>query len=199
MDDRRFDIVFAGQIVEGADPTQVQERLAVLFKMGREAIQDLFSGRRYAIKKDLDRATAQRYQAALAKAGALCELAEQRDAATFTIARPGTLLTDPYVAPPPTIDISGLAMLEAGRDVLDEYPVPVAPTLDVSAISMAPAGEVLVAPAVEEAPPPQVGQFTIAEVGAPLCEETAVVVAPSLPGRDHFTLAPTGSDLGGSD
>ncbi|MFQ5487472.1 MAG: hypothetical protein ACE5ET_03375 [Gammaproteobacteria bacterium] len=134
MDDRRFDIVFTGQIVEGADPAQVQERLAILFKMERAAIQGLFSGRRYTIKKDLDPATAGKFKAALAKAGAVCELAERREAAAFTIAQPGTLLTEPYAAPPPAIDISGLAMLEVGRDVLDDYPVPAAPTVDVSAI-----------------------------------------------------------------
>jgi len=199
MDDRRFDIVFSGQTVAGAGPAAVQERLAILFKMDRSSVAGLFSGRRYTIKKNLDGQTAGQYKAALEKAGAVCEIVERRDAAAITIAPPGTILAEQQSPHPPTIDISALAMLEVGMDVLDDYPQARTPTLDISALSMAPAGEILVAPSVEEALPPSVGQVSLAEVGAWLCEDTAILPAPAVAAGDHFTLAPAGADLGDAD
>ncbi len=194
--DRRFDIVFSGQTVEGAGLVAVQERLAILFKMDRSTVASLFSGRRYTIKKNLDGPTAGQYKAALEKAGAVCEIVERRDAAAITIAPPGTILAEQQAPHPPAIDISALAMLEVGMDVLDDYPQPRTPAMDVSAISMAPAGEILVVPSVEEVPPPSVGQFSLAEVGAWLCEGAAIQPAPDVAASAHLTLAPAGADLG---
>ncbi|MEE4278982.1 MAG: hypothetical protein V2I82_11000 [Halieaceae bacterium] len=70
IDSERFDVFFAGECLEGADPGDVREALGRLFRADEATLQRLFSGRRYRIKADVDAATAKRYDAAMRAAGA---------------------------------------------------------------------------------------------------------------------------------
>lgn len=74
VSDNTFEVVFSGRIAEGASVDQVKGNVAKLFKVEVAKVERLFSGARVAIKKGIDEATAKKYQMALAKAGALCEV-----------------------------------------------------------------------------------------------------------------------------
>lgn len=74
MSGNTFAVVFSGKIAEGASVEQVKGNVARLFKVEVAKVERLFSGARVAIKKGLDEATAKKYQMALARTGALCEV-----------------------------------------------------------------------------------------------------------------------------
>jgi len=73
----RFLVVFDGRLVEGADPARVKANLAQVFKTEVAKVEPLFAGRRAVIKRGLDETTARKYQAVLARAGAVVELIEE--------------------------------------------------------------------------------------------------------------------------
>lgn len=75
MSDQLFEVAFSGQISDGANADEVRARVAKLFNADEAKLAQLFSGKRIVIKKNIDRATASKYQTALARAGAECEIA----------------------------------------------------------------------------------------------------------------------------
>ena len=102
----RFDVLFAGQLLEGRDAATVRANLGRLFNADEATLDKLFSGKPQILKRDADAATAHKYQQALEKAGALAELRPCN--ATETV--PAAAAT---AAPQ-----SGLALAPAGTEVL---------------------------------------------------------------------------------
>lgn len=74
MTERRFDIVFDGNIIDGTNLPDVKSNLQSLFKLDDKEIARLFSGQPVIIKKNLDRQTASQYQKAITQAGAKIQL-----------------------------------------------------------------------------------------------------------------------------
>jgi hypothetical protein len=74
MAQRRFDITFSGATTGDQSVATVKENIKQLFKLDDQATEHMFSGKQVVIKKNLDRQTASRYQAALLKAGAKIQL-----------------------------------------------------------------------------------------------------------------------------
>ncbi|NNC54974.1 MAG: hypothetical protein HKO07_04540 [Pseudomonadales bacterium] len=72
--ERRFDIMFHGEPLNGTDVSEVKENLRQLFKLADNDLERMFSGQPISIKKDLDRKTANQYQQALTRAGAKIQL-----------------------------------------------------------------------------------------------------------------------------
>lgn len=70
MSDPRYKIVFDGQLMPDMNLETVKENLARLFKSEQSKIDALFSGSPVALKRDLAEAEADKYLAALHKAGA---------------------------------------------------------------------------------------------------------------------------------
>lgn len=70
MSNDLFDIVFRGDILPGHQLVEVKQRLAQLFKADEARINALFGGGAVPLKRNLDRAAAEKYQAVLRKAGA---------------------------------------------------------------------------------------------------------------------------------
>ncbi|MCJ8168535.1 DUF805 domain-containing protein [Atopomonas sediminilitoris] len=70
MSDVRYKIVFSGQLMPNFELATVENNLAQLFKSDIDKIRQLFSGNPVAIKRDLDDAQADKYIAALQRAGA---------------------------------------------------------------------------------------------------------------------------------
>ncbi len=68
--DTRYNVLFAGELLEGASAADVRAAVARLFNADEATLDKLFSGRPQTIKRDCDRATAAKYKAALEKAGA---------------------------------------------------------------------------------------------------------------------------------
>jgi hypothetical protein len=74
MSGELFEVAFSGQVSNSADIDNVKARVGQIFKADATKIAHLFSGRRITIKKNIDRATAVKYQNALTKAGAIVEV-----------------------------------------------------------------------------------------------------------------------------
>lgn len=65
-------IIFSGQVQEGHDLNDVKARIGKLFKIHDQAkLEMLFSGKAITLKKDMAPIEAEKYQAAIIKAGAL--------------------------------------------------------------------------------------------------------------------------------
>ncbi|MGD9601430.1 MAG: hypothetical protein AB7O21_10165 [Gammaproteobacteria bacterium] len=172
MADQRFDIVFAGQVLAGADPAVMKAGLAQLFKVDAARVEALCATRT-VIKKGVDAETARNYQAALAKVGASVEIVTQGAPAAapappaaaagaapaaapppvpaavpLTISEPGVLLVEPTRVTAPEFDLSGMSVAEVGALLVEAIPTP-EPEYDLSAFALAPAGTPL-----DDSPPP---------------------------------------------
>ena len=143
MSDQLFEVAFSGQISDGAEPGEVKAKVAKMFNADEAKLAQLFSGRRVVIKKNIDRATAAKYQIALNRAGAECEIcsvggapvAQSAPAAAKAPAAPADVKpasaapaveieTGDYgeVAPPPAIDPLGIT-----GDQIEDLAVSIAP------------------------------------------------------------------------
>ncbi|MDX5373468.1 MAG: DUF805 domain-containing protein [Pseudomonadaceae bacterium] len=71
MSEARYKIVFDGRLMPDMALETVKENLARLFKSDQSRIEALFSGEPVALKRDLPEAEADKYLAALQRAGAL--------------------------------------------------------------------------------------------------------------------------------
>jgi len=145
MSDQQFDVFFRGDIVAGQSVVEVKERLAGLFKLETAQVEQLFSGRPTSIRRNLDEASARKYEQALLKIGALAELrlvkveeapAAQTVAETSAAGSPAEPPVEPANAD------SGLSLAPAGSDVLrpDERANVEVTEVDVSALALEPGG-----------------------------------------------------------
>ncbi len=94
MAEQLFAIVFKGQLRAGADGGQVRANFAKLFNIDAARVEQMFSGQAVIIKKGLDLLAADKYKAALAKAGAEVEVIDMPVAAA------------PAAAPPPVAAVA---------------------------------------------------------------------------------------------
>ena len=143
MSDQQFDVFFRGDIVAGQAIVDVKERLGGLFKLEAAQVEQLFSGRPTAIRRNLDEASAKKYQQALLKIGAIAELRPAR--VDETPAAQATETSPVAQAAPAAEQASSddaLSLAPAGSDVLrpDERSSVEATEVDVSALALEPGG-----------------------------------------------------------
>jgi hypothetical protein len=67
MAEERFDLSYRGDLVPGADPARVRERLTAIFKLSDAGAQRLFTGRPVIVKRDADAETADTLRSGLSK------------------------------------------------------------------------------------------------------------------------------------
>ena len=87
---QRYNIYFAGELLEGFTREAVQENLLRLFNTDRRTVDALFSGQARLLKKHCDKATALKYQQAMRRCGAkpvIRPVQEDSPAATEPAAR----------------------------------------------------------------------------------------------------------------
>lgn len=176
----RYQIVFSGQTAAGAVREQVQAGLARLFRADAARIATLFSGRRIAIKGNLDAAEAEKYRTALARVGALVEVLPEgapeaaasapaaadagRPADSAPVAR-GRLQVQPrdeYMAAFAAVDAPDFGVAPLGVDLQEARPEPPAPALDLDRFSLAPVGSDMgQAPAKPAGPPPDISHLSL--------------------------------------
>ncbi|GAC1036015.1 hypothetical protein thsps117_07720 [Pseudomonas sp. No.117] len=166
-----YEIAFQGELVAGAEAQQTRQNLMRLFQADEQRIAVLFSGRRMIIKNRLDAATAERYRATLAQAGALVEIV------------PMTETVEPAVVSAPASGGHG-ALSVAPRDAV------MAAFVDVQApdFGLAPVGADLqdrAAPAA--APQVDLSHLSLAPVGSDLGPASAALPV-AVPDTDHLTL-----------
>lgn len=187
-----FNVVFAGQVVAGADPEAVRANVARLFKVNEAALEKLFSGQRIAVKKAVDQAGAMKLRAMLKQAGAVATL-EACD-------EQGRPLAAGAVAPRPAAPVAAPV---AAAPAQPAAPAPKQPSMAERIAAMAAADEKLNAlkPNPDLPPPPadvkRVETWKMFPVGSVLLEASASgpVRAPLLPNISHFTLAKLGTEL----
>ena len=172
----RFQLMFRGEILDGQHKAVVKKRLAQLLNIDDDRVQRLFAGEPVVIKKDVDRATAARYQDEFKKAGARLRVTGDADASGEdpTIADPGAMLSDAADEPPPAApDTSHLSVAETGSDLLEEEHRAEEVVLDVDP------------------------DFDLAAPGTDMGQITADAVDVEI--DPDFTVAPPGADMDESE
>lgn len=163
-----YEIAFQGELVAGADAQQTRQNLMRLFQADEQRIAVLFSGRRMIIKNRLDAATAERYRATLAQAGALVEVAPMAETVE-AVAAPAEP-REPTASPPSAergslsvaprdavmaafadVQAPDFGLAPVGADLQDEAAPVAPPRVDLSHLSLAPVGSDL-GPASEPLP-----------------------------------------------
>ncbi len=79
MSNKKFSIIFNGEIQAGKSKENVQANLAKLFNVPNERVQTFFSGKPIVFKKDLSHAQALKYSQAFESTGAKVILKHQKD------------------------------------------------------------------------------------------------------------------------
>lgn len=74
-----YEVLFSGEVYRGADRVVVKRNLALLFNEKPGKIEQLFTGRTVVLKNGLSQKAAERYQVALAKAGAVCKIRDRNN------------------------------------------------------------------------------------------------------------------------
>ncbi|MEX1034083.1 MAG: hypothetical protein WDZ30_12030 [Cellvibrionaceae bacterium] len=211
MTEPLFDIVFRGDIVMGQNIQDVKGRLGQLFKVDAAKVEALFAGGVVALKRDLDKSTAEKYKAVLTKAGAQVQIrpAEGPKSAAPTpvpAARNQSVSTDAESsdpdsgtqAPPAGGDFT---LAPAGSNLLSPSEVRQiqALDLDLSGISIKPLeGDLLDESEKTKPVAPddvQVGDYQVAAAGTDLLDGFQKEELPLAEIDVDFDLAEVGADL----
>jgi hypothetical protein len=207
-----FDIVFAGECLDGHEVPAVRAALAKLFRADDATLARLFSGTPQRIKSAVDAETAQKYAKAMAAAGARAILrpvsaelspAEAPDtqdspATAMTLAPPGSDVLRPEERTVPSGKVPAtdhLSIAQPGERLSEEKPV-VADPHPQADFDVAAAGSDLSDGVDREAPPPpDTSGISLHEGELDLSDcATAPAGAPSLD-LDHLSVADAGKDL----
>lgn len=162
MSTQLFQIVVSGKLATGSTREQVQQNIAKLFKTTVDKVAPMFSGERVAVKKDLDQATAAKYQAALQQAGLLAEIAPMTQEAAPA---PTPIVT-------PKGDLGGASIEPAGSQI-DQTPPPPPAQIDTSKLSAGPVEGFL-----SNEPPPPPPKIDISKLNLGIKGEDLVEVLP---------------------
>ncbi|GAB3109389.1 hypothetical protein G8770_13170 [Aestuariicella hydrocarbonica] len=202
-----YDLIFRGDILPGHRLPEVKAKLAQLFKTDVVKINALFTGGAVPLKRNLDQATAEKYQSVLHKAGAAVQLAEAGKVRARPAAPPRE--STAAAAQPMTLQ-QRLALQEAqqAKQIAEKArqepqqveaaeqntPATSTPVSAASADSLSPSGSSS-EPASMTKPAPQTG-LSLAPVGVDLLEGQEKP-RPTTPVVDvsQITLRPPGDDL----
>jgi hypothetical protein len=180
MSDELFEVAFSGIISEGADPVEVKTRVAKMFNADSVKLAQLFSGQRVVIKKNSDTQTAQKYQTALNRAGAECELKPL----TTSVDEPKIAPASIVAAPAAPISPAEPAVAEPAASIASSA---TAVDTDIAPPQVDPLG--ITANEIEDL------SATIAPVGSELQNEIREVPEPEYD-LSELDVAPVGSVLG---
>ena len=163
MSEQTFQVIVNGTLTEGAQLDQVKQNIAKLFNTSVGKVEPMFSGRKMAVKKGLDQQTAQKYKAAIIKAGLAAGIAPMAPA------------TQPQpTEQPATAGQSGVSLdnasIAAVGSVMDETPPPAEPDIDISNLDMGSPGETLSQQNQPPEPDIDVSDLTMGEVGEDVTE-----------------------------
>lgn len=219
-----YDIIFRGDILPGHQLFEVKDKLARLFKVDPTRINALFQGAAVPLKRNLDQATAQKYQAVLKQAGAAVQLTPAGKVQARPARAPATRVAAREV---PTMTLQqrlaaeqteserqeaaqaaereasqAFTLAPVGADLLESAEKPeIAPVLvDISAMSLRSEGENLVDAAEHQRLEPvevKVGDYGLSALGDDLLQAHEKIQPPPQTVKVlAVELAPVGSDLG---
>ncbi len=186
MAEQLFAIVFRGRLQTGADPAEVRANFVKLFNIDAARVEQMFSGQAVIIKKGLDLLTADKYKAALAKAGAVVEAVDlpATGAAPTAAATPPAPAAQAVATPaakqaPPATSAPATAPAPAA---IAAVAAPTTPSADTTLARNAP-------PAALRGTPKAL-DTTMAEPGVVLVEATHVA-APAI-ATEHLSMSEPG-------
>lgn len=215
----RYNVYFEGQIVAGHTVGSVREKLAKLFNADQPTLDKLFSGRLQLIKRGCDAATAQKFKAAMERAGAVPVIRSEEPAAepAAAPARPMTsaeriaalaaapdetrFRKSPPAAPLATAEeadpqTGGIALSPAGTEVLraDERATPIIREVDTSALAVDNAAARL--SDIPPAPPaaPDTSHLSMGDVGDTI-PNLPTELTPLVLDLDGLELSAPGTDF----
>lgn len=177
MSEQQFAIVFRGRLVAGADPVQVRANFAKLFNIEAARVEQMFGGQPVIIKKGLDLLSADKYKAALAKAGALVDAIDMPLDAAPSASRAAAAIA-PMSKPIPPL---------SPAVVSSPVPAPAAPAVAAPGVDAALARS---APPAALRGTPSALNTTLAEPGVVLVE--APCVNPAAITTEHLSMAEAG-------
>lgn len=220
--EERYNVYFAGQVIDGHDTATVRAKLGKLFNADQPVLDKLFSGKHQLVKRDCDAGTAAKYKQALERAGAvpiikfaapvavpaaanaapervmtaaekIAALAAAPDEAAYQVSRADTAAATPTETP---ADSDGIALAPPGTEVLREAEraQPVKREVDTSALAIDAAAQRLSEEPPPPPPPPDTQHLRMGEVGEtiPNLASSATPLAPDLAG---IALAEPGTDF----
>ena len=223
MADELFNVIFRGDTVAGHNLVDVKARFAQLFKMDPAKVEGFFAGKPVVLKANCDRATGDKFKAALENAGAIVEVRSVAPAVPVPapVATPAPVIptpapvvaapvpaptpaTPPQAAPqPPAAESANPWSLAAtGSDLLraNEISQAEAVQVDISKISLvkhnpfsADAEEPLEAARYVSAPSLDLSNLKLGEVGETLVEFKEFV--PRNIDLNELSLAAPGTDV----
>lgn len=212
MSTPEFDIIFRGDIVLGHQLAEVKLRLQQLFKVDAAKVDALFTGRPVPLKRKLDEATANKYRAALLKAGAQVVICSSNNTLAAKVSKPvgqssarATPLADSTLSSTntPSLDTTSAqwSLAPAGSDLLptNQRPPAASPVVvDVTGLSLrAQNGNLLDAQELQSAPVADVvvPNLELAEVGATLSDEDHLPLPLIDIELEGWDIAEVGADL----
>lgn len=191
--EQRYSIYFSGDVLEGHNVAEVRSRLARLFNADEPTLARLFSGRLQVLKRDCDKATAQKYKQAMERAGARPVIKAAQAAAT---------------APPPAKEQRAISAAEkiaalAAAPDLEGYrsdraePAPAAaPQRDPSDPDLYPAGAELLRPDERQAATPREVDTSALEISAPVDRlSPEPPPPPAAPDTSHLQMGEVGETI----
>jgi hypothetical protein len=200
--DQRYDIVFNGELLPGFAPAQVADNLGRLFKATPETVARLLGGGSHVLKRGADADTAQKYAAAMQRAGARAQLRPVADAPGTEAPAPATAPSPPapaVSAPVPAPAEVSLALAPAGGELLAAHERRVVEPVVVETRHIKLVSTFMAPPEPERAPPPpppDTSHISVAAAGAELLPERRDEPPPPPPDTSAITLAPAGQTLG---
>ncbi|UCH97444.1 MAG: hypothetical protein JSV88_11480 [Candidatus Aminicenantes bacterium] len=85
MKDQKYRVIFRGEIAPQANPEEVKQNLAALYKVDIKKIDQLFSGKKFVLKENIDWEAAQEFAGQVEKAGARCTIVKMEEKDTGPI------------------------------------------------------------------------------------------------------------------
>jgi hypothetical protein len=211
--EERYNVYFAGQVMDGFDLSDVRSKLAKVFNADQATLDKLFCGKPQLIKRECDKATALKFKQALERAGAIpvIQRAELPTAVTNTTPAPAMTAAEKIAAlaaapdetnylkgsqEPASADTSGIVLAPPGTEVLreNERAEPVIREVDTSELAVDATAERL----SQEAPPPpaapDTSHLSMGDVGDTI-PNLGSTSAPLSPNLDGLALSAAGTDF----
>ena len=188
MSEDMFDIIFTGDLVDGASLDLVKQKAVQVFRLNDSKVTVLFSGKRTVLKKNVDQSAAMKYQKILTGIGMASVVIAHRE--------------KPYKEPVPT-PFASPAVKNVAESSAISMPPPPASELAVLPVGSLAADELGAGmPAINSvnASPElivdaQVPDWEIAKPGTVLAEPVDNPVNNTYDGLSEVSLAPLAADL----
>jgi hypothetical protein len=208
-----YKLIFRGELLDGVDRQQGQTKLANLFKLSPEKAHQLFDGKTRVLRKNMDKATAAKFQQAFKQAGLKAYFQAEQVAAVSSsdekATKPVTSAAPPLsIAPagsdllasgertiktPVDINTDHLSTAAVGSNIGDKHEEEALAHINTEHFDLAELGSIMADAMIEEITLVDIPEISLAEVGSTLGDDKPLPVIEV--DTEQFTLSPSGSIL----